>query len=118
MTFNCDWKRKLLYNCCYRLLYKMARDKSVEGSQCIDCEHIYLWGDNLPSWMSDFLQTDRRTYFVNELNTQLVARFEIKYNEKLNKDFEKELFILFSKSTFDFETAYKKLRQMKKEEFV
>src|ERR1044072_95584 len=49
---------------------------------------------------SDFLQTDRGTHFVNELITQLLARFEIKYNERLNKGFEKELFVLFSKSTF------------------
>ena len=43
----------------------------------------------------DFLQTDRGTHFVNELITQLLARFEIRYNERLNKDFEKELFVIF-----------------------
>ena len=51
----------------------------------IICRHRY----------PDFSQTNRGTHFVNELITQLLARFEIRYNERLNEDFEKELFVIF-----------------------
>ena len=67
---------------------------------------------------SDFLQTDWGTHFVNELITQLLARFEIKYNERLNKDFEKELFVYFQNWPLVLKPAYEKLRRMKEEEFV
>src|ERR1044071_5877209 len=65
----------------------------------------------------DFSQTDRGTHFVNKLITQLLARFEIRYNKRLNKDFEKEPFV-FEIDHWLLEPAYKKLRQMKEEEFV
>src|SRR6266498_6036529 len=72
-------KRKQIYHSSSGLLYKMARSKSRKRSHRKRSFNLYTGRNNLQTWMSKRILSDRGSHFNNEMIRELTEKFKVKY---------------------------------------